>query len=186
MGNVNAMSWGPGTLYVAVVGATEPASLIAAWDAAWVPLGYTFEGHAFTFTTETEDIEVAEELLPVATVDVKQTGTISFTLAEMTAKNLQRALNGGTIVDGGAYITFEPPLPGTTSSFFRAYGWQSDGGDERFVWRKCRNGGEVEIARRKGAEKAGIPYELALLSPGSSTPAFKWWGDSPDRDGVGS
>lgn len=182
MGNVNAMSWGPGILYVALVGTPEPASLTASWDGAWTQLGYTFEGHAFTFTTETEDIEVAEELLPVATVDTKQTGTVAFTLAELTARNLQRALNGGTIFDAGSYVTFEPPLPGTTSAFFRMYGWQADDGSERFVWRKCRNQGEMEITRRKGAEKAGIPMEVALLSPGTGTPAFKWWGSSPNRD----
>lgn len=179
MGNVNAMSWGPGTLKVAPLGTAEPATLAAAWDGAWVDLGYTHEGHAFTFTTETEEIEVAEELLPVAEVDVKQTGTVEFVLAEVTASNLERACNGGTIVSGGGFVTFEPPAPGSSNT--RMYAWQATDNTERIVWRKLRNTGDMEIARRKGAEKAGIPMELKLLSPGSGIKPWKWWGSLPDR-----
>lgn len=179
MGNVNALALGPGILKTAVLGSAEPVSLVAAWDGAWADLGYTFTGHVFKFTTESEEVEVAEELLPVLEVDVKQVGSVVFTSAEVTATNLQRAQNGGTILTPGGYVTFEPPLPGATG--FRMYGWQSSDGSERFVWRKCKNTGDMEINRAKGADKAGIPFELKLLSPGSGIPAWKWWGSTPDR-----
>lgn len=178
MGNVNAIALGPGTLKIAVVGAPEPATLTAAWDAAWTDLGYTFEGHAFTWTTEVEEVEVAEELLPVAYVPVKAVGKVTFTLAEVTATNLSRAVNGGTIVAGSGFVTFEPPTLGTEVR--RAYAWESQDAEERFVWRQCFNSGDIEITRRKGSEKAGIPFELNLEKPAGVQP-WKYYAISPDR-----
>lgn len=180
MGNVNALALGPGTLYTAVLGTPEPASLTAPFDAAIAALGYTFEGHTFTFTTETEEVEVAEEKMPVDDVPTKQVGTVEFILAEVTATNLQRAQNGGTIVSAGSYVTFEPPGPDDVP-VARMYFWQSTDSTERMVWRKCKNAGDMEMNRRKGADKAGIPFELKLLAPGAGIKAWKWWGALPDR-----
>ena len=179
MGNVDALSLGPGTLKTAVSGTPEPASLTAPWDGGWIDLGYTFEGHSFTFNTETEEVEVAEELLPVAEVDVKQVGGVNFTSAEVTAFHLYLAQNGGTILTPSGYVTFEPPLPGQTLT--RMYAWQSTDATERVVWRKCRNTGDMEMARRKGGNKTGIPFSLKLLSPGSGIAPWKWWGSTPAR-----
>lgn len=180
MANVDALALGPGLLKTAVLGSTEPASLVAAWDTAFVDIGYTFTGHVFTFTTETEEIEVAEEKMPVDEIDVKQVGKVVFTSAEITAFHFSLAQNGGTILTPSGYVTFEPPLPGV-AAVKRMYGWQSDDGTERFVWRKCRNSGDMEIERKKGADKAGIPFEIKLLSPGPGIAAWKWWGSTPAR-----
>ena len=179
MGSVDALSLGPGTLKTALSGTPEPASLTAPWDGGWIDLGYTFEGHTFKFTTETQEVEVAEELLPVAEVDVKQVGSVEFVSAEVTAFHLQLAQNGGTITTPSGYVTFEPPLPGTTGT--RMYAWQAQDATERVVWRKVRNAGDMEISRRKGGDKAGIPFELKLLSPGSGIAPWKWWGSTPAR-----
>lgn len=178
MGNVNAIALGPGTLKTAVLNSPEPGSLVAAWDAAWVDLGYSFEGHTFSWETTVEEVEVAEELLPVAYVPVKAVGKVTFTLAEVTATNLQRSLNGGTIVTASGYVTFEPPDLG--QEVRRMYGWESSDGEERMVWRQCLNSGAVEINRRKGSEKAGIPFELNLEKPAGVKP-FKYWAATPDR-----
>lgn len=177
-GNPNAISLGPGTLKTAVVGAAEPASLVAAWDAAWVDLGYTHEAHTFTVTTTVEEVEVAEELEPLFYVSTKRVGKVAFVLAEITATNLSRAMNGGTITVGSGFVTFEPPLIGAESR--RAYAWESTDAEERFVWRQCFNSGDVAIGRRKGAEKAGIPFELNLEKPSGLLP-WKYWSITPDR-----
>ena len=152
MGNVNAIALGPGTLYTAAVGAAEPATLVAAWDAAWTDLGYTFEGHTFSSESTVEEVEVAEELVPLLYVTTKVVAKAEFTLAEVTATNLSR----------------------------RAYAWQSTDGEERMVWRQCFNSGTVEINRRKGADKAGIPFELNLEKPSGLQP-WKYYAVSPDR-----
>lgn len=177
MGNLNAISLGVGTLRVAVLGSAEPASLTAPWDGAWVELGYTFEGHSWTFTMETEEVEVAEELMPIDEIDVKQSGSIEFTSAEVTAFHWSVACNGGTILTPSGYVTFEPPLPGATATK-RMLGWESQDGTERIVWRKVRNSGDVEQTRSKGADKAGIPMSMKMLSPGAGIPAWKWWGST--------
>ena len=178
MGNVNAIALGPGTLYTAAVGAAEPATLVAAWDAAWTDLGYTFEGHTFSSESTVEEVEVAEELVPLLYVTTKVVAKAEFTLAEVTATNLSRALNGGTITTGSGFVTFEPPAIGAETR--RAYAWQSTDGEERMVWRQCFNSGTVEINRRKGADKAGIPFELNLEKPSGLQP-WKYYAVSPDR-----
>lgn len=179
MANTNAISLGPGTLKTAVLGSLEPASLTAPWDGAWVDLGYTHEGHTFTFATDVEEVEVAEELMPILYTSVKQTGTVEFMLAEITATNLSRALNGGTILTPGGYVTFEPPTLG--QEVRRMYGWESTDAQERFVWRRCLNSGDVAIQRRKGSDKAGIPFSLNLEVPGVGIKPFKYWASTPDR-----
>lgn len=178
MGNANAIALGPGTLKTAVLSSAEPASLVAPWDGAWVDLGYTFEGHTFTVSTEVEEVEVAEELEPLFYVPVKRVGTVAFILAEVTATNLSRALNGGTIVTQSGYVTFEPPDLG--EEVRRMYAWQSTDAEERMVWRQVFNQGDVEINRRKGSEKAGIPFEANLEKPSGLKP-WKYWAATPDR-----
>lgn len=180
MGNLQAISLGPGTLKTALLGTPEPASLTAPWDGGFIDLGYTFEGHAFKWTQETEEVEVAEELLPIDEIDTKQVGGVELILAEVTAFHFQLACNGGTILTPSGYVTFEPPLPGTVATK-RMYGFESTDGTERIVWRKVRNAGELEMSRKKGADKAGIPLSLKLLSPGTGIPPWKWWGASPAR-----
>jgi hypothetical protein len=181
MANPEAIALGPGWLYTAILGTPEPASLIAPWDPAWALMGYTHEGHSFTVTPEFEEVEVAEELYPVAYAPTKASGTVEFIAAEITAMNMQRANNGGVIFTGSGFVTFEPPELGQETR--RMYGWQATDGTERFVWRRCLNQGDIEMARRKGAEKAGIPFSLNLEKPTGVQP-WKWWGSSPLRVGV--
>jgi hypothetical protein len=93
---------GPGTLYSAVVGATEPTNLAASWGVAWTDLGYTEDGSVFTITPSFEDIEVAEEFDPIDVLKTGQDMTVAFNLAQLTAENLQIAANGGTIATNSA------------------------------------------------------------------------------------
>lgn len=168
-GNPNAIALGPGKLYIAPLGTDEPADLTTPWEtvaAAWVPLGYTDEGSTFTYSVESENVEVAEELDPVAVALTSREGMVSFALAEMTAKNMQRALNGGTIVAGTGIVTFEPPDLGEEVRVM--LGWESEDAEERWVYRKALQTGGLEINRRKGAEKATIPCEFKLEKPAAA------------------
>ncbi len=87
---------GPGTLYYAPLGTTEPATRVAAWPAGWVPVGYTAEGHSFNSSLSTDKIEVAELLDPVRHVTTGRDTKVAFALAEMTLAHLKLILNGGT------------------------------------------------------------------------------------------
>jgi hypothetical protein len=108
-GNASKVRVGPGWLKIAPLATVEPVDLTAAWNVAWVDLGYTSEGSTFTFTPSFEAIEVAEELTPISYEKTSQEVQLAFEAAEMTAKNLQYAFNGGTITTGTGIVTFEPP-----------------------------------------------------------------------------
>ena len=125
--NVNI---GPGVLWVAAVGAPEPAGVHGGPDALepavtpgtdfdeteWTPLGYTSEGSTFSYAIDTAAIEVAESLLPIRTMTTSVTITMAFALAEITAYNIQVALNGGSTVPipgtGLDFVEFVPPRAG--------------------------------------------------------------------------
>jgi hypothetical protein len=167
-GNPNQISLGPGLLKVAPLLSAEPTDLATAWPAAWTDLGYTFEGSEFSNQLNTAPVEVAEELYPLVVVPTGIVTQVRFVLAQITAQNLARACNGGTITTGSGFVLFDPPAPGSPVRYM--YGWQSDDGQERWIFRQCLNGGTSSMTRRKGADKAGIGFELNLEKPASVQP----------------
>lgn len=164
---------GPGTLYFGPVGVAEPTDLVTPWatvDALWVPVGYTEEGHSATITPSVEAIEVAEELTPIRYEETKREVGLSFAAAEMTVTNIQKALNGGTITTFSGFVKFEPPELGVVTRV--AIGWESQDGEERWVFRKCLQSGAVEIARRKAPAKATVPMQFNCEKPASNIQPF--------------
>ena len=162
---------GPGILYLAPLGTTEPTDLGTAWDAAWVPLGYTDEGSTVGFNQTFEDITVAEEYDPVDTLQTERSITVSMAAAELTATNLQKAFNGGeitTVAGPPELVTFEPPPAGQVTRVM--LGWEADDGKERWIFRRCVQTGSVEMARRKAPDKATIPLEFRATVPDEGTP----------------
>lgn len=165
-GNPAGLALGPGKLYIAVLGTDEPADLTTPWEtvsANWIPLGYTDEGSTFTYSVDSENVEVAEELDPVAVALTSRELGLTFALAEITATNLKRALNGGSIVSGTGIVTFEPPDLG--EEVRTMLGWESEDGSERWVYRKCLQVGNMEMSRAKGAAKATISCDFRLERP---------------------
>jgi len=168
MGNPTQISLGPGKLKVALIGSAEPTDLVTAWPVAWLDIGYTHAGTNFTSTLSTANVEVAEELWPVAVVPTGIVAQVKFIAAQLTAKILQRAYNGGTITTGSGFVIFDPPPAGVPVRYM--YGWESDDLQERWIFRKCLNAGAVSIDRQKGENKAGIPFELNLEKPAGVEP----------------
>lgn len=164
MGNPNKVKVGPGLLYIAPPGSTEPVNLTTPWatvDADWQAIGYTEEGHEFSSEPSFEPITVAEELSPIRYEEADKTEMLSFAAAEMTVDNLTRAFNGGTVTTlSGTVVRFEPPAIGQASRAM--LGWESQDGTERWVFRKCVQAGTVTIARRKSPEKALIAMQFNL------------------------
>lgn len=163
MGDPTAVRIGPGILKIAPLGSTEPVDLATAWDAAFIDLGYTEEGSSFVFENTFEDVMVAEELEPVEILQTTRQITVNFAAAELTATNIQRAFNGGEVVTGTGIVTFEPPDAGDYTPVM--IGWESDDGLERWVFRRCIQVGNVEIARRKAPAKAQVPMSFRCTKP---------------------
>ncbi len=169
MGNPNKVKVGAGLLYIGPVGVAEPTDLTTPWatvDARWVPIGYTDTGHEFSSQPAFEAIEVAEELSPIRYEQSNTNETVTFAAAELTVTNLTYAFNGGTVTTlSGAVVKYEPPAIGSATR--AALGWASDDGTERWVFRKCVQAGNVQIARRKSPQKALIAMEFRLEVVGS-------------------
>lgn len=168
MGNPLTLSIGPGNLYLAALGTTEPADLVSAWPAGWNALGYTDDGSEIGIETKFEDVEVAEELDPVAILATARTLTVTFALAEITATNLKRVFNGGTITAGSGIVTYDPPALGQEQ--YVMLGWESNDVQERWVFRKAIQTAKVAVTRKKAPNKATLPTEFRCVKPPSLQP----------------
>ena len=174
---------GPGTLYAAPLGTTEPVSVTAAWPSAWKPLGYTDTGSDFSLNPSTAQVQVEEEYWPVREVITGYAGSLTFALAEVTAQNLVVVLNGGiaavssavqgTNPDGSVWV--EPPDIGQEVRIM--LGWDAlpkagVTGDPfgRLIARQCLQTGTVKVTRRKGNNKATYAATFTLEKPANVQP----------------
>lgn len=169
MGNPLTLSIGPGHLKIAAsLSTTEPTDLAGAWAAGWLDLGYTDDGSEFTVETKFEDVNVAEELDPAAILATARTITAAFALAEVTATNLKRVLNGGTITAGSGCVFYDPPVLGGEA--YCMLGWESDAADERWIFRKAIQTDKVTVSRKKAPDKATFPASFRCIKPPSLGP----------------
>lgn len=170
--NPDLIALGAGWLYINTQATpVEPTTIAGAWDANWIKLGYTSEGHTFTWDMTTEGIYVAEEKLPVLNEVTKLQPMIQFNAAEITATNLQRALGGGTITTTANEATFTPPSFDTAPAVV-ALAWESHAADERIIWRKCQTAKPVEIKRQKAPNYATLPMAFSIRKPAGTTAPF--------------
>lgn len=177
MGTVADVHIGPGLLYVAPLGTTEPTTGSGTLPSAWVPVGYTEAGHTFTTETTTEGIEVAEELSPIKYAATKRESKLEVALAETNVRNWDIALNGGTIgTPTGGFVTFEPPTIGEEQRLMLM--WQSDEEDEALLLRKVLSSGAIAVARQKAPNKATIPVTFVCELPDNGDPEWMYFGDA--------
>lgn len=175
MGTPAAVKVGPGLIYVAPIGTSEPASPTATLPSAWLPIGYTEEGHTFTPETTFEDIPVAEELDPVKTVATSRSTMFEFQCAQITASNFLVAFNGGTLSGPGGtpYVTIEPPDLGDELRLMAW--WVSDDNEEALLLRRVLSTGPTAVPRKKAPDKALIPVQFKLEIPTDGSAIFKMW-----------
>ena len=174
--NAAAVRFGkPGKLYAAPLGTDEPTTAVAAWPDGWVALGYTAEGSSFSYEINTEEVDVAEELDPIAYTTTGRTASVEVALAEITKKNLTIAFNGGLIVGDGLAWTFEPPDLGTEVRLM--LGWDAiptvASNDLRMIFRQCLQSGSLGVENRKGATKSTIAANFKLEKPIDGTKLMK-------------
>lgn len=174
MGTPAAVKVGPGLLYVAPIGTTEPTTGSAAVPSAWTPIGYTDTGHVFTAETTFEDVEVAEELDPIRTLATKRAVSVEFDMAEVNAQNLNIAANGGTIgTPTAGFVTYEPPALGQEQRLMLL--WQSDDHQEQLLVRRVLSVGSVGMPRRKAPDKTVIPINFKAEIPLDGAKVYKLW-----------
>jgi len=183
-GTPGALALGPGYLYINNIGGTEPTDLVTAWTALavpWTALGYTDGGSTFKYTLATDNVNVAEELDAISVQTTGRTASVAWSMAEVTATNLMRAMNAPTssLTAGSGIVSFEPPDLGTEVR--RMIGFESEDHTERWIFRQCFQTGDASIQRQKGASNATISVEFSLEKPASGAKLFKAIMSSPLR-----
>lgn len=170
---------GPGTLYAAPIGTTEPTALTGAWPAGWVTLGYTDAGSVLALTPTVEDVVVAEEAYPVDSEVVTYAGSLAFIMAEDTARNYRFALNAGitgdvvagtsgSTDDGGSWV--EPADVGNEKKVMLGWDALPKGGTSgtssgRLIVRRTLQVGEIGTPFQKAPNKRVVPVNFRILKP---------------------
>lgn len=176
-GSSSLIEIGPGRLYVAALGTTEPASASTALPSAWRAIGYTEEGSAFSTELTQEAIEVAEEIDPVLYKLSRRANTLALSMVEMTRRNLALALgdvSGIGLVQNAA--PFEPPDPGSEVACMIVWDSLDDPTASsgttniRWLFRQCKSGGTIEIPRRKSPTKSMMAVTFNLEKPAGLAP----------------
>lgn len=166
MGNSAAVQSGPGLLYVAPVGTTEPTTASAALPSAWREVGYTEDGNAFSYEITNEGLEVAEEFDVIRYNTTGRNASVTFQMAETTRANFALALNKGAN-EANDNTPLEPPDPGDEVRVMIVL--NADSG-ARWIYRQCLQAGTTEIANRKAPQKRLIAVTFRLEKPTGLAP----------------
>lgn len=181
-GRPDQISLGPGYIYAGELGATEPIDLVTPWeevDDRWVGLGYTETGSEFSYQLQTQPVKVAEELETIRNAPDGRTASVTFNLAQLTATNLQLAMNGGQLQTPAGLVIFEPPDLG--EEVRSMLGWESEDHTERWIWRQAIMNGALKITRQKGATPASLACVFELEKPETGLRLFKAILEAPLR-----
>jgi hypothetical protein len=167
----------PGFLYHAPAGTAFPTAggtaagskFTDSPSVTFVEIGATEDGHRFRYAPSIESVTVAEFLDPVKWRTVSREGSFAFNLADYTLKNLQRALNGGTLSSTGSGATqvnkLTPPSLGNETR--AALMWESGDATMRIFMYSTINVAEMEMAFNKAPAIATIPCEFRFELDGS-------------------
>lgn len=160
---------GPGKLYVAALGTTEPADATTALAAAFKEIGYTEDGNEFSYEVTREDVYVAETITPIRSYSTKVSAKIKFVMAEASSNNLAIALNKFSATHV-ATAAIEPPSSATEVRVMMVL--DTDAG-ARWIFRKAVSVGSVMVPHKKAPNKTAISVEFTLEDPGAGAALFK-------------
>lgn len=183
MANAALIETGPGLLYYAPLGSTEPTAAATAGvlsdtiPAAWLLLGYTDNGHTFNVQLNADPVPVEELLDPVKYASTGRTISVAFSLAEISPLAEKVAFNGGTATTTGStgtsLTTYSPPSLGQEVRTMLL--WQSDALDHRVIWRQCLNTGQIAQTHQKGANKNLLACAFNVEAPATGLVPFQEW-----------
>lgn len=161
----------PGFLWVAPAATAFPAGggtvsggvFTDSPSASFYEIGATEAGYTFTYSQSIEAINVAEFYDPVKWRTTSRQGSFAFNMADYTLKNIQRALNGGTLstVSGSGATLISKWVPPTVGQETRtAMMWQSLDATMRIFMYQTVQVNEIQSAFKKAPDFAVIPCEF--------------------------
>lgn len=146
---------GPGTLYTAAFGATEPADtdVASAPAAPWTDVGATSDGVTLNLAQEFSELAIDQVVDIPGHRLIKRGMTMATNMAEPTLENLTIAMNGGTVTTGAGFKSLEPTSDtSSTQPTYRALlfdGFAPGGFQRKVIGRKMLNTSNVEFAYKK-------------------------------------
>ncbi|MGH9001915.1 MAG: hypothetical protein ACRDYV_02185 [Acidimicrobiia bacterium] len=153
-----------GSIYVAPVGSTIPASIGAALGAQWFELGYvTEEGVTWVDGKTLQSIRAWQSFYDLRRIVESKEGSIAFQLLQWNGDNVRFAFGGGTVtnpaVDEYRYV---PPDPAEIDERALAVEWQDGAKNYRLIYPKGMVSENIEtnIVRTGGAL---LPITFSLL-----------------------
>jgi len=172
----------PGFLFHAPLGSAVPAMTVVgsvftdAWPVAWINLGATADGTDFSYDINTTPVMVAEFLDPIRIATVSRSGSLAFELANFTATNLKKVLNGATNTVTGLTTTTltktTPPAPGQETRAM--IGWESTDGTARAIAYQCLNSGAIKMSFKKAPAFTTQPCVFQFEVPTAGNPFETW------------
>lgn len=177
---------GAGKLYVAILGATEPADssmspYTAPDSAVWTDCGSTTGGIVWEDDLPTTDLTVDQFLGPVAASYVNGTAmsTITVTMAESTLDNYALALNHTvTRNSGSGWASVEPiasslpPFP--IYSAVMVDGWAPGGPfRRRMIGRKCLAKAKIQNTVAQDGKIDGVAVTWTMYEISETVPRWK-------------
>lgn len=160
-------SLGTGTLYIAEVGATEPATYSDPFDdAEWFECGHLSDaGPRFSFGKARTDVRSWQSYPdPVRTLKGESINTIAADLLQWNRDNITYALGGGAWTDdGGGDFTFEPA--DASADNIKAVAVEGIDGEYgyRFIFRRTETRANVDFAFTPTA-LAPLPIQATVLA----------------------
>lgn len=101
-----------GSVRVAPLDATEPASIDVAFSGDWTDLGYTSEdGVTVTDAKTVEDIPVWQLFYPARKIVTSRDFMAAFVLRQFSGAQVEFAFGGGEVTVNGEGFRYTPPSP---------------------------------------------------------------------------
>lgn len=170
MGNPLAVVTGPGLLFVAPIGTTEPIDATTVLPIAWKPIGFTADGTTVTREQTWNAIAVEELLNPVRWEPSATNDLLALSMAEASKSKLALAMNMGAAVADDA-LALEPPAVGTELRVMLALNAASGA---RWVWRRCVQTGASAMPNKKSPDKKVIPVTFRVEDVSPLKPWIVW------------
>lgn len=168
---------GSASMWVAPVGEAEPdetsIELGDAWGGNWEDMGYTTAPISLSRSIEEFELEVEQVTNPVKRIITKEDVMIETTLAEQTASNLSKVLNGtaSTVAAGASQRGYEQVVSGGDSALNQyAVGFEGiyqDLNNAKFPVRvflyivTMSLNGQLQFSKRAAA---GVPVQFKALA----------------------
>lgn len=175
-GTVTEVLIGTGTLYIDELDGSEaafPLNPTIAPAVGWRDVGYSEEGWTAEVDKTFANVEVAEEVDPIAVLKTAQSIRLTGQFAQSSLENFRAAMGGGTITTADPAVGFDSYTPPTTTertefqALFRtsAPGTAADDFQRDWQFPRLVATGSIAMPHRKAPDKTLIAIELVALIP---------------------